>query len=161
MLATATTMQLAREELAAGEITQAMHDKLAARLVADAVPYNGTEQLLWIASTLQASTADWLFVVGHFPVYSGGAHGDTPELVEVRWRVRMGGGAPRPHATGAARACVSSVGLMGARAAIDALAGEVQRGRVLGRPQPHAGAFAAESPSPAVCLVCVRVCMDA
>ena len=43
-----------------------------------------TIQLEWIEQTLAASTADWLFVVGHFPVYSGGSHGNTPELQEVR-----------------------------------------------------------------------------
>ena len=90
MLATATTMRVADEELADGEITPAMHAKLAARLAADAVPYNGTQQLEWLTTTLAASTADWLFVVGHFPVYSGGHHGNTPELVEVCWRWRRG-----------------------------------------------------------------------
>ena len=95
MLATATTLRVADEELADGEITPAMHAKLAARLAADAVPYNGTQQLEWLASTLAASTADWLFVVGHFPVYSGGHHGNTPELVEVCF-VSVGAGATAP-----------------------------------------------------------------
>lgn len=37
-------------------------------------------QLDWLEATLAASTADWLLVAGHFPVYSAGHHGDTPEL---------------------------------------------------------------------------------
>jgi len=39
------------------------------------------EQYKWIQKTLEASTADWLFVVGHYPVYSGGEHGNTNELI--------------------------------------------------------------------------------
>jgi tartrate-resistant acid phosphatase type 5 len=37
----------------------------------------------WINSTLQASKADWLFVVGHYPVYSTGEHGSTKILVQM------------------------------------------------------------------------------
>jgi tartrate-resistant acid phosphatase type 5 len=38
------------------------------------------EEMNWITSTLKGSTADWKFVVGHYPVYSIGEHGDTPSL---------------------------------------------------------------------------------
>jgi len=31
----------------------------------------------WVKNVLVNSTADWLFVGGHYPVYSGGEHGDT------------------------------------------------------------------------------------
>ena len=34
-----------------------------------------------VADTLSGSTADWLIVVGHFPVYSAGENGPTPLLV--------------------------------------------------------------------------------
>eukprot|EP00462_Mataza_sp_D1_P021852 CAMPEP_0175139590 /NCGR_PEP_ID=MMETSP0087-20121206/10993_1 /TAXON_ID=136419 /ORGANISM="Unknown Unknown, Strain D1" /LENGTH=314 /DNA_ID=CAMNT_0016422629 /DNA_START=90 /DNA_END=1034 /DNA_ORIENTATION=- len=41
------------------------------------------KQYQWIQSTLGNSTADWLIVYGHFPVYSAttGEHGDTKSLV--------------------------------------------------------------------------------
>jgi len=38
-------------------------------------------QWAWVESTLAAATADWLIVVGHFPVYSAGENGPTPALV--------------------------------------------------------------------------------
>jgi len=36
----------------------------------------------WIKSTLASSTADWLFVVGHYPVWSVGSNGPTETLVD-------------------------------------------------------------------------------
>jgi len=39
-------------------------------------------QLAWFKAALAASTAQWKIVVGHHPIYSGGGHGDTPELIE-------------------------------------------------------------------------------
>lgn len=38
-------------------------------------------QLAWFEDALVASTARWKIVVGHHPIYSGGEHGDTPELI--------------------------------------------------------------------------------
>ena len=38
-------------------------------------------QWAWVTSTLATSTADWIVVVGHFPVYSAGENGPTPALV--------------------------------------------------------------------------------
>ncbi len=39
-------------------------------------------QLKWIDSVLASSNAKWKIVAGHHPVYSGGEHGNTNELVE-------------------------------------------------------------------------------
>merc|ERR1719361_2135524 len=39
-------------------------------------------QWTWIQENLAASTADFLFVVGHYPVYSPCSHGSTADLVE-------------------------------------------------------------------------------
>ena len=40
-------------------------------------------QWQWINSTLAASTADWLIVCGHYPVWSIAEHGPTPSLVQM------------------------------------------------------------------------------
>ena len=45
-------------------------------------PVQRKEQYAWINATLHASTADWLIVVGHYPVYSSGEHGNTADLDE-------------------------------------------------------------------------------
>jgi len=43
-------------------------------------PKERAEQYEWINATLASSTADWLIVVGHYPVYSSGEHGNTDDL---------------------------------------------------------------------------------
>ncbi|CAJ0592706.1 unnamed protein product [Cylicocyclus nassatus] len=40
------------------------------------------QQWAWIDRTMQASTADYLFVVGHYPIYSVSSHGPTKCLVD-------------------------------------------------------------------------------
>jgi len=45
-------------------------------------PKERNEQYQWIEKTLQDSSSDWLIVVGHYPVFSGGEHGDTDDLVQ-------------------------------------------------------------------------------
>jgi tartrate-resistant acid phosphatase type 5 len=40
-------------------------------------------QMAWFKAALAASTAQWKIVVGHHPIYSGGGHGDTPELIKT------------------------------------------------------------------------------
>jgi len=40
-------------------------------------------QLVWIEETLGASTADWLIVIGHYPVYTGGYHGSNRNLINL------------------------------------------------------------------------------
>jgi hypothetical protein len=42
----------------------------------------GADQWTWIESTLANSTADWIVVVGHFGVFSGGEHGNQDTLVQ-------------------------------------------------------------------------------
>jgi len=39
-------------------------------------------QLAWIKKTLAESKATWKIVFGHHPIYTGGEHGDTRELVD-------------------------------------------------------------------------------
>jgi len=39
-----------------------------------------SDHLTWLNQTLSRSTAQWRIAIGHYPVYSGGEHGDTPEL---------------------------------------------------------------------------------
>ena len=39
------------------------------------------EQLDWLTMVLGASEADWKIVVGHHPVFSGGQHGNTDQLI--------------------------------------------------------------------------------
>jgi tartrate-resistant acid phosphatase type 5 len=40
-------------------------------------------QLVWIEETLAASTADWLIVIGHYPIYTGGYHGSNRNLINL------------------------------------------------------------------------------
>ena len=40
------------------------------------------KQLAWFKTALAASTAQWKIVIAHHPIYSGGGHGDTEELIE-------------------------------------------------------------------------------
>ena len=40
------------------------------------------QQLEWFKNALAASRARWKIVIGHHPIYSGGEHGDTAELIE-------------------------------------------------------------------------------
>ena len=38
-------------------------------------------QLAWFKDALASSTAPWKIVIGHHPIYSGGIHGETAEMV--------------------------------------------------------------------------------
>ena len=40
------------------------------------------KQLAWFKAALAASTAQWKIVMAHHPIYSGGEHGDMPDLIE-------------------------------------------------------------------------------
>jgi acid phosphatase len=39
------------------------------------------KQLEWFKSALAASQARWKIAIGHHPIYSGGEHGDSPDLI--------------------------------------------------------------------------------
>ncbi len=47
-------------------------------------------QLRWLQRELDRSTARWKVVYGHHPIYSDGAHGDTPELARQLMPVLKG-----------------------------------------------------------------------
>jgi tartrate-resistant acid phosphatase type 5 len=53
-------------------------EKTRAQVITQDVP----KQLAWFKAALAASTAPWKIVIGHHPIYSGGEHGDTAELIE-------------------------------------------------------------------------------
>jgi len=38
-------------------------------------------QLEWLDRSLASSTMTWKIVAGHYPIFSGGGHGDNPELI--------------------------------------------------------------------------------
>lgn len=41
------------------------------------------DQISWLGHALAASKARWKIVVGHHPIYSGGPHGGSPELLRL------------------------------------------------------------------------------
>lgn len=49
---------------------------------ANVITQDVSKQLAWFKAALAASTAQWKIVFGHHPIYSGGGHGDTTELIE-------------------------------------------------------------------------------
>ena len=52
-----------------------------AEVHAQVVGQNPAAQLRWFEAALKASRAPWKIVFGHHPVYSGGLHGNTPDMV--------------------------------------------------------------------------------
>jgi tartrate-resistant acid phosphatase type 5 len=53
-------------------------EKTRANVITQDVP----KQLAWFKTSLEASKAQWKIVIGHHPIYSGGGHGDTEELIK-------------------------------------------------------------------------------
>lgn len=53
-------------------------EKIRENVITQDVP----KQLEWFKSAVAASKAQWKVVFGHHPIYSGGEHGDQPELIE-------------------------------------------------------------------------------
>jgi hypothetical protein len=52
------------------------------RTMADLKRQDTAAQLKWLKKTLTGDKHRWKIVVGHHPLYSSGAHGNTPELIE-------------------------------------------------------------------------------
>lgn len=42
----------------------------------------GDDQLYWLDHVLRVSTSPWKIVMGHYPLYSNGPHGDTIEMID-------------------------------------------------------------------------------
>lgn len=57
-------------------------DEVRANLRNHVLSQDENKQLAWLKAELSKSTAQWKIVVGHHPIYSGGVHGDQPELIE-------------------------------------------------------------------------------
>ena len=53
-------------------------EKIRANVITQDVP----GQLKWFKAALAGSKAQWKIVFAHHPIYSGGEHGDQPELIE-------------------------------------------------------------------------------
>jgi len=58
------------------------HDHHPKPLTGPESPELADEQLKWIEKSLAASTADYIIVGGHYPVWSIGNHGPTSQLIE-------------------------------------------------------------------------------
>jgi acid phosphatase len=54
-------------------------EKIRENVITQDVP----KQLAWFKSALANSKAQWKVVFAHHPVYSGGEHGDQPEIIEA------------------------------------------------------------------------------
>ena len=44
-------------------------------------------QIAWLKQALEASDAEWKIVFGHHPLYSGGKHGDSDEMIDALERL--------------------------------------------------------------------------
>ena len=55
-----------------------LEEKTRDKVITQDVP----KQMAWFKSALAASKAQWKIVIGHHPIYSGGEHGDTKELIQ-------------------------------------------------------------------------------
>ncbi|HXC35229.1 MAG TPA: tartrate-resistant acid phosphatase type 5 family protein [Candidatus Acidoferrales bacterium] len=52
------------------------------RIRANVITQDVPGQLAWFKAALAGSKAQWKVVFGHHPIYSGGEHGDQPELIQ-------------------------------------------------------------------------------
>lgn len=60
------------------EYSKADNEKIFSKVTKQDVP----RQLAWFKAALAASKAQWKIVIGHHPIFSGGDHGDSPELIQ-------------------------------------------------------------------------------
>jgi tartrate-resistant acid phosphatase type 5 len=56
--------------------------RILGKIAANVATQNVKKQIAWFKDALAASQARWKIAIGHHPIYSGGEHGDTPELIE-------------------------------------------------------------------------------
>lgn len=49
----------------------------------DRTKINNIEQIRWLKTVLAVSKQDWIFVIGHHPVFSSGRHGNTKQLISL------------------------------------------------------------------------------
>lgn len=81
------TVALSASTVTGHMLRQAQHGKLTETVALGALRQVHTasrsraSQLQWLEQVLASSTADWLVVAGHYPVYSAGEHGNTAELL--------------------------------------------------------------------------------
>jgi hypothetical protein len=52
-------------------------------ILSDRTKINSIEQIRWLKTVLTGSKQDWIFVIGHHPVFSSGRHGDTKQLISL------------------------------------------------------------------------------
>jgi 3',5'-cyclic AMP phosphodiesterase CpdA len=78
LLSKNTTLQVLKDNIKDGILPPEYYQKVEQSI--SLLKGKADQQLAWIEDTLKQSTAQWLFVGGHYPVYSGGEHGNTPEL---------------------------------------------------------------------------------
>lgn len=60
-------------------MSQLDHDEVKFQKELDA--QKPLDQVAWLERALQGSKAGWKIGIGHHPIYSGGRHGDTPQLI--------------------------------------------------------------------------------
>jgi Calcineurin-like phosphoesterase len=53
------------------------------RNLSDRTKINSIEQIRWLNKILNESKQDWIFVIGHHPVFSSGYHGNTKQLISL------------------------------------------------------------------------------
>ena len=71
------TFELAKKESMDNSISMGMSSARFNRIYAELSKEN---QLEWLERALSSSTSTWKIVIGHYPIFSNGVHGNTEEL---------------------------------------------------------------------------------